>query len=120
MKAVARDAARASREAETNYKRLLKAQAAQIKEAERQNRREEIAERRLIAQTEKEIKQLEKEARQQYVADRIEESEEKNEANANYNRELNKILEKTLDIDDTIEFDSLRVMEEFPPFTPPQ
>ena len=33
---------------------------------------------------------------------------------------MSRILEYTLDIDDTIEFDSLRVKEEFPPFIPPQ
>jgi restriction system protein len=120
MKAVARDAARANREAETNRKRLLRAQAAQLKATERQRKQAEIAAKRQMAQTEKERKQLEKEANQQYVAGRIEETEEKNEANANYILELSQILEHTLDIDDTIEFDSLRVKEEFPPFTPPQ
>ena len=120
MKAVARDAARASRELETNRKRLLKAQAAQRKAAERQRKQAEIAARRRMAQSEKERKQLEKEANQQYVAGRVEETEEKNEANANYILELSKILEHTLDIDDTIEFDSLRVKDEFPPFTAPQ
>lgn len=68
MKAVARDAARASRELETNRKRLLKAQEAQRKAAERQRKQAEIAARRRVAQTEKERKQLEKEANQQYVA----------------------------------------------------
>ena len=38
MKAVARDAARASREAEINRKRLLKAQASQVRAAERQRK----------------------------------------------------------------------------------
>jgi len=115
-----RQAARASREAETNRKRLLKAQAAQLKATERQRKQAEIAARRQMVQSEKERKQLEKEAKQQYVAGRIEEVEEKNEANANYIIELSKILEHTLDIDDTIEFDSLRVKDEFPPFTPPE
>jgi restriction system protein len=120
IKAVARDAARTSRELETNRKRLLRAQAAQRKAAERQRKQAEIAARRRMAQSEKERKQLEKEANQQYVAGRIEEAEEKNEANADYILELSKILEHTLDIDDTIEFDTLRVKDEFPPFTPPQ
>lgn len=120
MRAVARDSARASREAETNRKKVLKLQAAQLKAAERQRKQAEIAARRQIAQSEKERKQLEKEAKQQYVAGRIEETEEKNEANTNYILELSKILEHTLDIDDTIEFASLRVKDEFPPFIPPQ
>jgi restriction system protein len=120
MKAVARDAARASREAETNRKRLLKAQAAQLRATERQRKQAEIAARRQMAQSEKERKQLDKEARQQYIVGRIEETEEKNETNANYILELGKILERTLDIDDSIEFASLRVKDEFPLFSPPQ
>ena len=115
-----RQAARASREAEINRKRLIKAQAAQLKAAERQRKQAEIAARRQMAQSEKERKLLEKEAKQQYVAGRIEETEEKNEINANYILELSKILEHTLDIDDTIEFDSLRVKDEFSTFIPPQ
>jgi hypothetical protein len=71
-----RQAARASREAETNRKRLLKAQAAQLKATERQRKQAEIAARRQMVQSEKERKQLEKEAKQQYVAGRIEEGEE--------------------------------------------
>jgi restriction system protein len=120
MKAVARDAARASREAETNRKKMLKEQAAQLKAAERQRKQAAIAARHQVAQSEKERKQLEKEARQQYIQDRIEEAEEKNETNANYILDFSKILEHTLDIDDAIEFDSLRVKDEFPPFQPPQ
>ncbi len=73
-----------------------------------------------MAQSERERKQLEKEAKQQYIAGRIEEIEEQNEANSSYILELSRILEHTLDIDDTIEFDALRVQDEFPPFTPPQ
>ncbi|MGB4652617.1 restriction endonuclease [Methanothrix sp.] len=120
MKAIARDAARARREEEINRKRLLKAQAAQLKAEARQKRQAEIAARRQMAQSERERKQLEKEAKQQYIAGRIEEIEEQNEANSSYILELSRILEHTLDIDDTIEFDALRVQDEFPPFTPPQ
>jgi restriction system protein len=120
MKAVARDAARASRETEINRKRVLKAHASQVRVAERQRKQAEIASKRQMAQSEKERKQLEKEAKLQYIEGRIEETEEKNEANVNYILELSKILEYTLDIDDAIEFDSLRVKDEFPPFRPPQ
>jgi len=120
MKAVARDAARVSREAAINQKKLLREQEAQRKAIERQRKQAEIEARRLLAQSERERKQLEKEAKQQYIASRMEETEEKNVAVANYILELSKILEHTLDIDDTIEFDLLRVKEEFPPFKPPQ
>jgi len=120
MKAVARDAARISREAEANRKRMLREQAAQIKADERQRKLAALEARRQAANSEKERKQLEKEAKQQYVEDRIEETQEKNQSIANYIIELTKILEHTLDIDDAIEFDSLRVKDDFPPFQPPQ
>lgn len=120
MKAVARDAARASREAATNRKRLLREQEVQRKAMERQRKQAEIEARRQLAQSERERKQLEKEAKQQYISSRMEETEEKNESIANYIIELSKILEHTLDINDTIEFDTLRVKEEFPSFIPPQ
>jgi len=120
MKAIARDAARASREAAMSQKRLLREKEAQRKAIERQRKQAEIEARRQLAQSDRERKQLEKEAKQQYIISRMEEIEEKNESIANYILELGKILEHTLDIDDTIEFGSLRVKEEFPPFIPPQ
>lgn len=120
MKAVAREAARASREAEAARKRQLRLQAAQIKATERQRKQTEIEARRRLAQSEKDKKQLEKEAKQLYIAGRIEETEEKNEANANYILELSKILEHTLNVDDAIDFTSLRVNDTVPPFMPPQ
>ena len=79
MKAVARDAARSSREAELNRKRLIKEQEAQRKAAERQRKQAEIEAKRSLAQTEKEKKQLEKEAKLQYITSRMEEAEELNE-----------------------------------------
>jgi len=120
MKAVARDAARSSREAEMNRKRMLREQESQRKAAERQRKLAEIESRRQLAQTEKERKQLEKEAKLQYITSRMEEVEDMNGSNSNYLLELNALLEHTLDIDDTIDFDSLRVRDEFPPFIPPQ
>lgn len=120
MKAIARDAARASREAAMNQKRLLREQEAQRKALERQRKQAEIEAKRQQAQSERERKQLEKEAKQQYISSRMEETDEKNESIANYILELGKILEHTLDINDTIEFDTLRVKEEFTPFMPPE
>jgi restriction system protein len=120
IKAVARDAARPSREAEMNRKRLIREQESQRKAAERQRKLAEIESKRLLARTEKERKQLEKEAKQQYIISKMEEVEEINEYNNNRILELSKLLEHTLDIDDTIDYDSLRVKEEFPPFIPPQ
>lgn len=120
MNAVARDMARIGREAEKNQKRLLREQEAQRRAAERQKKREEIEAKRQQAQSERERKQAEKEAKQQYISGRLEDIEEMNKTLANYNFLLTMILEHTLDIDDTIEFDTLRVNEEYPPFLPPE
>jgi restriction system protein len=120
IKAIARASAQASRQAEANRKRLLREQELQSKARERQRKQAEIEARRRQAQSERERKQVEKEAKQQYLAVRIEETEELNIKVQDQINELSKILEHTLDIDDTIAFDSLRVKEEFPPFMPPQ
>lgn len=63
IKAIARDAARASRQAETNRKKAIRAQEAQRKAVERQKREAEIGARRRAAQVERERKQKELEAR---------------------------------------------------------
>jgi len=119
MKAIARDAARAQRQAETNRGRLLREQAAQHKAAERQRKQAELKARRQQAQTGREQKRLDKEAKEQYLDSRLEETEERNAELAERVTELGKVLEHTLDIDDTIAFDSLRVKDEFPDFMPP-
>jgi len=120
INAIARDAARTSRVAEVNRKKLLREKAAQFKAAERQRKRAEIEARRQLVQSEREMKQLEKEAKQQYLSARMEETEEKNEAIDNKILDLSRILEHTLDIDDTIYFESLKIKDEYFPFSPPE
>ncbi|MDQ3917062.1 MAG: restriction endonuclease [Acidobacteriota bacterium] len=100
--AAARDAARAQRQAEANYRR-------QLREAERQQRNYV----RLRAQQDKK-------ARQRYLEDRIQEVEDMNAALSRRVEELCAVLSHTLAVDDTIHFDSLRIHEKFPAFTPPR
>lgn len=61
----------------------------------------------------------EKEAKQNYVAARIEEVEELNKELAEKNSSLNAILEKTLEINDAISFDDLRIRDKFREFRLP-
>jgi restriction system protein len=119
IKVIARDAARAQRQAEASHRRSLREQAAQRKMAERQLRQTELEIRQQQAQTERERKQLEKEAKEQHLSSRLEETEERNSELSEKIAELGEILEHTLDIDDAIAFDSLRVKDEFPPLLPP-
>lgn len=120
VNAIARDIARAQRKAEAERKRQLREQERQRKAIERQIKQAEIEERRRQAQSEKERKQLEKEAKQQYLAERLQETDDLNAELADTIVDMNTILEHTLPIDDTIEFASLRVTDEYPPFNPPQ
>ena len=102
MAAVARDTARAQRQAATNQRRL-------IREHERAMR---LAERNRILAA--------KEARQRYLEERLQEVEDKNDALNDYIQELQGILDSTLRTDDTISFDSLRSREGFRQFVVPK
>lgn len=102
MIAVARDAARAQRQAAANQRRL-------IREYERAARQ---AERNRVLQA--------KEARQRYLEERLEEVQDQNTALNDSINELRGILEQTLSVDDTISFDSLRSHDNFQQFTGPR
>lgn len=100
--AAARDAARAQRQAEVNYRRQLREHERAVRHAEKMEK--------LAA----------KEERQRYLEERLEEVEEQNSALADRIEELRTILEHTLTVDDTIPFESLRIRQQFAPFTPPR
>lgn len=120
VNAIVRDMARAQRQAEADRKRRLREQERQRKAIERQIKQAAMEERRRLAQSERERKQLEKEAKQQYLVERWQETEDLNAELADTIIALNTLLEHTLPIDDTIEFASLRVNDDYPPFRPPQ
>lgn len=63
--------------------------------------------------------QSDKEEKLRYLESRVDETEEKNEQLSERINELSGILEHTLQVDDTISFDSLRIKEQFHEFTIP-
>ncbi|HVG33109.1 MAG TPA: restriction endonuclease [Pyrinomonadaceae bacterium] len=112
MNSIARESARAQRSAVADYNRRVREQQRATRAAERYHRQ-------LQRELEKDRKQAEKEAKQQYLEDRQQEAEDANEALAARNDELQSVLQQTLEVDDTIAFGSLRINEQFKPFTPP-
>ncbi|MEA2205436.1 MAG: restriction system protein [Blastocatellia bacterium] len=97
-----------------------------IAAAARDQRQAEAAHRRQIREYERSLRQAErnrilseKEARQRYVEERIQEVEDRNAELVDQIGQLRSILPQTLTLDDSISFESLRVQEEFPAFTPP-
>jgi restriction system protein len=112
LSAIARDVARAQRQAEANRKRQLRAQAQQMREALRE-------ERQLHLVTERQTRQDERAARQQYWEDRIAEAAARNAELQNRIEKLRGILTYTLSVNDTIHFDDLRIKDLCPVFSPP-
>ena len=102
MTAMAREAARAQRQAEANQRRLIRERERNLRQAERYR----------VLQ--------EKEARQRYVEERLQEVNEQNAAIQDATNDLRSILDHTLMIDDAISFDSLRTRERFPEFVVPK
>lgn len=102
MNAMARDAARISRQAEVERRRLERMRVRAAKEAQRA------------------LALADKEARIRYQEARAEEVYDLNEELNIRILDLNGILEHTLNVNDAISFDLLRIKESFKPFTPPE
>jgi restriction system protein len=100
--AIARDAARASRPAETQRRRQFQASI----------RYQKATERDLLRAG----KEAQKEAKQQYLLERQSETERKNSELLESLNEIRGILNKSLKKSNTISFDSLKVKDEFPQF----
>lgn len=64
-------------------------------------------------------REMEREAKRQYLEDQIEAAADRTSAITTTVDELEAILHATLEIDDRIDFDSLRLSDEFPSFQPP-
>jgi restriction system protein len=105
--AIARDAARAQRQAER-----------QAELQRRMERRSRIEAERFDRQMERETRRAEKEAKQDYIEQRTEETQEKNEELADRLDELKSILQHTLEVDDTISFNSLKLEEKYKKLIP--
>ena len=128
--AIAREAARQQRLAETARRRQQReadmAQRRAIREAAQLKREMEAAQKQAMREEanlkrdrQKKQSQADKEARQRYLEDRIAEIESLNSDIQEQISELSRILEHTLDIDDTISFDTLKINDHFPDFYPP-
>ena len=105
LNAMARESARQQRLAEAEHRRQLRAHMQVQRDEERQRTLEG--------------KEATRNAKQQHLENHMAEVRNKNmEAQTTIN-ELKEILQHTLSVDDTIAFDSLRIKETFPPFSPP-
>lgn len=102
LTSIAREAARQQRMAEKVKKQNERELIRQQKEYERLKRH------------------MDKEAKQRYLEEQLEETEEKNNSLRERLSELSSILEWTLLIDDSIDFDILRIKNSFHPFNPPR
>jgi restriction system protein len=98
---VARQAARSQRQAVAAHNRQVREQA------------------RYAKQLLRDLKQSEKEARQQYLDSRQLEADEFNDELNEQVRSFQLILEHTLSVDDSIAFDSLRIIDDFEPIQIP-
>jgi exonuclease VII large subunit len=105
MNAVARDVGRAQRQAEAERRRVERESIQAIRVHERELQRSSAA--------------AEKEARQRYLEDRIAETEELNRQMEERLSDLSALVEDTLRKNDAIDFETLRIREPFPGFSPP-
>lgn len=101
---IARAQARAERQAVVNHNRQTREYNRMLREQERRSR-----------QLQRDQKQFEKEMRQRYLEDRQQETDDLNEQLGERVAELESILKHTLQIDDTIDFDDLRIKDNYEP-----
>jgi restriction system protein len=107
--AIARNAARAQRQAER-----------QVEFQRRMERRSIIEAERLARHIERNAKRAEKEAKQAHIEQRIEETEDKNEEINDRVDEIRSIMPHTLEIDDTILFNILKMEDKYKSFQIPK
>ncbi|MFQ5852246.1 MAG: restriction endonuclease [Candidatus Binatia bacterium] len=105
------------------FNRLVSDIAREAARRERQRQKEGKERQREMERAQREAarlqKQLEKEAKQRYIEERMGEAEEKNTQLNECISELSGVLEYTLEIDDTMSFDGLRIQGQFREFTLP-
>ena len=109
LSAVARDAARARREAEAARKRQQRERERYVREVERDKKR-----------SQRERAQAAKEAKQLLIQERIDQAAERTADLAERLAELQSVLEKTLSVNDRIDFDTLRLAADYAAFDPPK
>lgn len=99
---------------------IARASARQQRQAEAERKRQERLRIQAIKNAEREKKLLDKENKQRYLEARLDETAEKNAELAERMASLQNILEHTLEVDDTITFESLRIKETYSPIPIPQ
>jgi restriction system protein len=109
LNAVARDSARAARQAEASRKRRERELAKSVRDADRAHVR-----------ASREHAKAEKEAKQLYIQEQIEDAAEQTAELAEKIVGLRSVLEETLSVDDRIDFADLRLSDTFAPFDPPK
>lgn len=111
--AIARESAKQQRVAEAAQRRAHanaeRIQRATYRDSERARR-----------ETTRAAKEAERDAKARYLLDRDEEVSNKNIELEDIINELNSILDSTLAIDDTVRFESLRIHDDPPVFSPPE
>ena len=113
ISAIARESARQRRTSEAERKRTIR----QSQVEEKRIAHIKLETDRAVAKTQA---QYEKEAKQRYLRNRQDEAETLNAQLAERLESLRGILQHTLAIDDTVNFESLRIQETTPPFEPPR
>lgn len=101
LNAVARDVARAQRQAEAAHRRQVRENA------------------RIMRENARAAAAMEKEEKKRYLRMRELKVEDLKEELADRLQDLRQILDHTLSVDDTISFESLKIQEKFPPFKKP-
>lgn len=112
--AMAREAARQQRVGVANRKRQIREAERQVREAERDERerlRDEVRYQKQQIVSQRETQKAQAVRR---LEDRQQEADKKNDAIADRLKELEDILTDTLAVDDTLDFDSLRVSQNAP------
>ena len=128
--AIAREAARAQRQAARNaelQRRMERRSRIGVerlarqseKDAQKLARQRERDAERFLRQRERDSKRAYKEAKQAYIEQRLKETEEKNEDVADRIDDIKSILQHTLKVDDTISFKSLKIKEKYELFHMP-
>lgn len=109
----------AAREQERAQRAAVRDYNAAVRRAENARRAAERAQAQFARASEADRKRLEKEARQTHIAAMEAEVEERNLKLAEIYAEIDLLLAATLQVDDYVDLESLRVVAEHPPFDRP-
>ena len=110
----------AERNRQHAQRQAVRAHEAASREAERAARQAELAAARAAKASEAERRAAEKEAQQLHVAAMLADVDERNAELAELDDDLSSLLSTTLDVDDFVDLESLRVTPVHPPFNRPE